>query len=632
VPFVDPSQTIDWNETKPSPERSATVNLAGTRISKLERKNSLKPERMHFKLHGRTTASSIEIQKPYKMVYGFIGMIKVILRLAYRFLKDNWLIVLAMCVTSVLALIMYVLELGGIELLYKNFPLVNWFVVATVAGMIYLGFRIIESLAFWVLHILTYTALWPIWFFLNSLKGYLAVFVTSVTVGILWEVFDLPYYDELTVIKDIWTGIVVLDVIFMVRQLLLTSIFWESESKAFLERSEEAHFYHWCIKQLCKPHREKGYHSSGAKHPTFLEETQKKPKHWIQRLSKLQVEKEWVLPTVAYSAALNGEKFVHYLFIHIDSMNKGYLEFKDFLRFFEEEDAKKIFYEFARGEGSEKENAVIEEEAVDNIRISEDIFKKAFKRIHEHRTSLSADIQSSNNASSMVRSAVIFASWILIPIVFSAVLGTNASTIIVTLTSLLVSFSFAFGSSISKIVESAYFLFVVKPYKVGDRIAFWDGNSYSDSYIVLEMNLMTTIVRSLDMKVLVLPNHSLTSRAVVNMNRLKASACQKFFFIVDMHTSQDLIDQLKSRIQDYLHLHKSDWKPKSFGMFYDDIVDSRGIKIAMYIDTRFVWQDGASNYSARSGFIKFLRIQLSELGITASMTPQPVVLLNNKQI
>jgi small-conductance mechanosensitive channel len=629
-PEVMNRDSIQWDQQKltnrpPSPERSITVDFAGTRISKFSKMESVRPQRMHFKLHGRTTASSVEIKRPVKAIYAVFGFFKVLFREIKIFLKDSWLTCIGICVASLLALTMYILESGGIELSYKNYPVLNWSIVAIVAVLIFLGFKLIEAIAFWCLQLLSFTSLWPIWLFLSSLKGYLSVFITAVTVGILWEVLDLPYYDELTVIKDIWTGIVVLDLIFMIRQLLLTSIFWGAESKAFLERSQEAHFYHWCIKQLCTPNIEKGYHSTGVKHHTFEDETKKNPRDW-KHISDLHMEEEWVLPTIAYSAALNGEKFAHYLFVHIDSMAKGHLEYRDFLRFFEEEDASKIFYEFASGEGTEKETALIEEEDITLIKITEEVFKKAFSRIREHRTSLSADIQSSNHASSIMRSAVNFASWILVPIVFSTVLGTSASTIIVTLTSLLVSFSFAFGSSISKVVESAYFLFVVKPYKVGDRIAFWDGSAYSSTYIVTEINLMTTQVRSLDMKLLILPNHNLTSNGILNMNRMKATANQVFQFIIDMHTSQDRIETLKTRISDYLHLHKSDWKPKTFGMFYDSIEDSRGIKMAIYIDTRFPWQDGRSNYCARSEFIKFLRIQLSELQITAHLAPQPVII------
>ena len=58
--------------------------------------------------------------------------------------------------------------------------------------------------------------------------------------------------------------------------------------------------------------------------------------------------------------------------------------------------------------------------------------------------------------------------------VYLAIFGVDVTHLLISLSSMTIAFAFVFGNNLRTIYESVLFLFVVRPYKVGDAI-FFDG-------------------------------------------------------------------------------------------------------------------------------------------------------------
>jgi small-conductance mechanosensitive channel len=55
---------------------------------------------------------------------------------------------------------------------------------------------------------------------------------------------------------------------------------------------------------------------------------------------------------------------------------------------------------------------------------------------------------------------------------YLAIFGVNVTHLVISLSSMTLAFAFVFGNSLRTIYESVVFLFVVRPYKVGDWIMY----------------------------------------------------------------------------------------------------------------------------------------------------------------
>jgi small-conductance mechanosensitive channel len=64
--------------------------------------------------------------------------------------------------------------------------------------------------------------------------------------------------------------------------------------------------------------------------------------------------------------------------------------------------------------------------------------------------------------------------------VYLAIFGVDVTHLVISLSSMTLAFAFIFGNSLRVIYESVVFLFVVRPYKVGDTL-WYDGGQHKVS-------------------------------------------------------------------------------------------------------------------------------------------------------
>ena len=84
------------------------------------------------------------------------------------------------------------------------------------------------------------------------------------------------------------------------------------------------------------------------------------------------------------------------------------------------------------------------------------------------------------------------------------------------MTTLIVSFSFIFGNTLRTILESALFIFIVRPYSINDRIEL---RNHDDEYEVHSIQLLTTTLRQNNNKLVIIPNSQMLTCEITNLSR-----------------------------------------------------------------------------------------------------------------
>ncbi|KAH9669590.1 Mechanosensitive ion channel protein [Citrus sinensis] len=137
---------------------------------------------------------------------------------------------------------------------------------------------------------------------------------------------------------------------------------------------------------------------------------------------------------------------------------------------------------------------------------------------------------------------------VVIIIVWLLVMGLLTYKVIAVITSQLLLLAFMFGNTARTCFEAIIFVFVTHPFDVGDR-CFIDGVQM----VVDEMNILTTIFLRYDNEKIYYPNSVLGTKPISNFYRSPREMSDPVEFAIDVFTSVEVIENLKSRIIDGDH-------------------------------------------------------------------------------
>jgi len=142
-----------------------------------------------------------------------------------------------------------------------------------------------------------------------------------------------------------------------------------------------------------------------------------------------------------------------------------------------------------------------------------------------------------------------------------SVLNLNPWTLLVSMSTVLVSFAFALGPSAAKMIEGMIMIAVRRPFDLGDRISIVDysgapDNSgdpgYHDTWIVEDCNLFTTTLRlSRTNEVSTVTNGSIANTRIVNHGR-SINALVNISLPMRLDTTNDQVQIVKSAIEQYI--------------------------------------------------------------------------------
>ncbi|KAL7573195.1 hypothetical protein ACA910_018852 [Epithemia clementina (nom. ined.)] len=193
-----------------------------------------------------------------------------------------------------------------------------------------------------------------------------------------------------------------------------------------------------------------------------------------------------------------------------------------------------------------------------------------------------------------------------------SVMRFNPWPMLVSITSLLVSISFALGPSVSKYVQGVLLIAARRPYDLGDRIFITGSNSLENpgvahSWFVEDINLWCTTLRyARTNEVSTINNAAIASSRIVNCNRSPNAIVE-----VDFYSNLSILEgkklvEFRTALERYVKDHPRTWEAVAF--IRHDKYDADVGKISMRIAVRhrYSWQDAARILINRGLLLRFL--------------------------
>ncbi|KXS10446.1 hypothetical protein M427DRAFT_36983 [Gonapodya prolifera JEL478] len=207
---------------------------------------------------------------------------------------------------------------------------------------------------------------------------------------------------------------------------------------------------------------------------------------------------------------------------------------------------------------------------------------------------------------SVITVFLLFWVWLLI-------FGVDLQSVFVTLTSLLVLSTYVIGGSLKDTFSCIIFLFVTHPYDVGDLIQV---PGHTMSYIVVEMNILTTTFRRTDGMTVLASNTVLSNMFISNIRR-SAPMSQSVQLDIPIDTPVEKIHEIKQRMSEWVQKEAIDYS--SFDVNITDLIsESFSMKVSMSVKHRDNWQDGSKKSQRQTRFLTQLTKVLQELGVTVA--------------
>ena len=284
---------------------------------------------------------------------------------------------------------------------------------------------------------------------------------------------------------------------------------------------------------------------------------------------------------------------------------------------------------------------------------------------HPHQPRCIVLVSSNVDDNNWLRSGIF---WIIIIFVVAGVYGISMQTVLVSMSSLMLSVAFAFGDTISKMVESVIFIFGTHPYDVGDRISV-DGKFFK----VVAVYLLTTHLRSLDnqyailsslpllsplpspspslfltqssspchpypclcctglkplpevytYRIMIASNQRLSSRTTIYNLRRTESARIRLNFEIDFRTDLSRLKDLRKSMLMFFKRHHTEWQ-EDFEFFVSDTDRNTSMTLNIWARHRLSWQMDHAMNMATSDLIHFVRERMIEMQISCTSPTLPI--------
>lgn len=160
--------------------------------------------------------------------------------------------------------------------------------------------------------------------------------------------------------------------------------------------------------------------------------------------------------------------------------------------------------------------------------------------------------------------------------------------VFVPLGTVLVSASFAIGTSLSNVVSSLIFVLVTRPYAVGDRVTASGVLNGEEMLMVKQIDVLTTTFVRVINKAIIVPNHQLLNMNVENFKR-SPPATLRVELCVSILTTAVQLEHLRVLINAYLATQRAAWKPTC--MVRISGLRDQSIVMTLWMQSHYLWQD-----------------------------------------
>ncbi|KAG5178786.1 Mechanosensitive ion channel-domain-containing protein [Tribonema minus] len=217
---------------------------------------------------------------------------------------------------------------------------------------------------------------------------------------------------------------------------------------------------------------------------------------------------------------------------------------------------------------------------------------------------------------------------ILIALIFIwlRIFGRDIFALTLTFASVLVGVSVLIGPASANLFASIVFIFVQRPFDVGDRVFHWfpDGRGEMQNAVVTRIDLLITCFRAWDEKVYYLPNHVLATRPIINIQR-SGDQWHEFFIQVLASTPSQKLWELKAKCVEFAEKHN---KPSGIHPHIQfaltGVENTNRLTIRVCFRQKGNWQILSRKWAVQSMCTNCIVNSCKELGITYTQPQLPL--------
>ncbi|ESQ50814.1 hypothetical protein EUTSA_v10023104mg [Eutrema salsugineum] len=247
-------------------------------------------------------------------------------------------------------------------------------------------------------------------------------------------------------------------------------------------------------------------------------------------------------------------------------------------------------------------------------KITKSALKNWLVNAFRERRALALTLNDTKTAVNKLHHMISFLTAIVIVVIWLILLEIITSKYLLFLTSQVVLLAFIFGNSLKTVFESIIFLFIIRPYDVGDRLLI-----DNVEMVVEEMNILTTVFLKADNMKTVYPNILLWQKAIHNYHR-SPDMGDEVQCCVHITTPPEKIVAIKQRISSYIDSKPEYWYPKAV-IIIKDVEDLNILKLAIWLRHKINHQNMGERYTRRALLVEEVIKILLELDIQHRFHP-----------
>lgn len=262
-------------------------------------------------------------------------------------------------------------------------------------------------------------------------------------------------------------------------------------------------------------------------------------------------------------------------------------------------------------------------------------FAKSVDSCYKEMRLLKASVASSSKMDRAFESMFNVLFYFVVGLITVAALGANPLVIFASLSGFVLGFSFMISSASSKYFEGLLFIFIRRPYDIGDRINVSlvtvdtspDG---SPGWIVKDVDLFTTtVIYGTTNEVATYSNGSLASSRIINAARSPRALLYVYLkFPVDTRFGK--FKAFRSAVEKFILARPREWR--SFSAFRATLVqvDLGYIQYVLVVEHRESWQNISALLGSKAQLASFALELQKKMNIRYRSPPMPVDLTMNR--
>jgi len=236
--------------------------------------------------------------------------------------------------------------------------------------------------------------------------------------------------------------------------------------------------------------------------------------------------------------------------------------------------------------------------------------------IGKERKSITASLKDLDSVVAKLDAVLLFFVIVVTILVLLSLISTSAAGVLTSAGSAVLALSWLFSTTAQEFLASCIFVLVKHPFDVGDRVTIY-GNTgptlKGDDYLVKEISLLYTEFKKMEGHIVQAPNSYLNTLFILNMRR-SGGLAEAVPLVVKFGTTLDQIDELRSRLLDYVKAEKREFQPNILTEIRE-VVEAYSVNLNVVFFYKSNWQNELLRLQRRNKFICALMVAMQDIGI-----------------